>query len=794
MRKLFLIILTVNLIAGCAKQPESKAVTLQSQEPPTVPATIITPISPPTPTPEVRIQSGDLAILEADSARAREEYLAAAKDSDDVNLQAAALLGMGRSYLLEKNYTKAEEYLKAILDEHPVNDFIPQAHWFLYKLYKEQGKTDIAIASLEKFLSVAPDELLAFTEQTLADEYLAGNSYDKAINAFQGALNSNPGDPDYFHLQLGKAYQSIGEEKASIDSFLKALETTSNPYIGSQADLLMGQAYENLGFPEQAYVRYQDSVTKYPEAYDSFTALTRLLNAGQNVDQYQAGLVNYYAKKYGAAADAFSKYLFNTNNPNLDAYYFRAQSYLGADEPEKAIGDLKNLINTAPESAHWSDAWFESAYIHWAYLDNFTTGAQTLLDFVSKYPQHQDAPKALFNAGRIYDRGQYPTLAADTWARVINEYPMDPSAPRAFLLSGVMHFRSREMAEARSSFERNVALSVDGQDKAAALLWLGKTQAEMGQSADAKKSWQEAALISPTEYYSIRANELANDEPILTPDSNYALGVDFKLERREAARWLASNFDLTSGADLEAITPLMSDPIFRKAKGFWDIGEYQTARGYFETYRNSIKEDIEKTFLLANYSLDLGNFRTAIFASKSILDAAAAKGLTQSLIPKYFDHIRFGPYYRETVLENAKVFNFSPLLLFSLIRQESFFEGFVSSSVGANGLMQLMPATAQDVVDRFGWPTNFELTDLVKPSINVRLGTQYLAIQRDYFPNMYVALAAYNAGPGNAGIWNSVSKGDPDLFFETIRYDETRQYIMYITENLAMYNKLYQIP
>ena len=789
-----LLILAILLTAGCSNKAETKTEVLITQPPPTVPVTVIEPTPTPTPTPEIRIQSGDLAILEADSAGARDEYLAAAQDSSSVDLQAAAMLGIGRAYLLEKNYGKAEEYLTAIINEHPKNQFIPHAYWFLYKLYKEEGQLAQAVESLEKYLALAPEELIPFVEQTLADEYLANNDLDKAIGAFRGALAAQPDNPDYFNLQLGKALQQKGEDKAAIDAFVAAVEGTTNPYVGAQANLLAGDSYTKMGFVEQAYTRYQDSVTRFPEAYDTYTALVRLTNANQPVDLYQRGMVDYYAKEYGLSAEAFSSYLTTTSNPNLDAYYFRALGFLEAGEPEKAIGDLKNLINTSPNSEHWTEAWFESAYIYWAYLDNFTAGAQTLLNFVAQNPQHPEAAKALFDAGRIYDRGKVAENAAETWARIIEEYPTDPIAPRAFLLSGVMYYRIREFAKAQDMFQRNITLSTTDQDKAAAMLWLGKTQTELGQKEEAVATWTEAAEIDPTAYYSIRAGQLAAGKPVLAVDENYSLGVDFISGRKEATRWFADTFAVSASTDLDTINALMADPLFRKAKAFWEIGEYQRARGYFESYRASIKDDLTKTYLLTNYSLDVGNYRTAIFGSKAILDAATAQNANLKLIPHYFNQIRFGPYYRETVLEYARMFNFNPLLLFSLIRQESFFEGFVSSSVGASGLMQLMPATAQELVNMYNWPTNYDQADLVKPAINVRLGTQYLSNQRDYFPNMYVALAAYNAGPGNAGIWNAIAKDDPDLFLETIRYDETRNYIMYITENLAMYNNLYRMP
>ncbi|MGD0174762.1 MAG: transglycosylase SLT domain-containing protein, partial [Anaerolineales bacterium] len=84
--------------------------------------------------------------------------------------------------------------------------------------------------------------------------------------------------------------------------------------------------------------------------------------------------------------------------------------------------------------------------------------------------------------------------------------------------------------------------------------------------------------------------------------------------------------------------------------------------------------------------------------------------------------------------------------------------------------------------------------DLYRPVINVQLGSKYLAMQRDGFSgDLYLALAGYNAGAGNAAIWQTFAGGDDDLLLEVIRSDETRNYIRRIYENYAIYRDLYQV-
>src|SRR3970282_1190410 len=111
----------------------------------------------------------------------------------------------------------------------------------------------------------------------------------------------------------------------------------------------------------------------------------------------------------------------------------------------------------------------------------------------------------------------------------------------------------------------------------------------------------------------------------------------------------------------------------------------------------------------------------AIFASRQILTLAGMDDSQTVNAPVYFNHIRFGPYYRELVVEEANRVYLHPLLLLSVIRQESFFEGFVASGADARGLMQVMPATGQELVNRYDSPQDYSVADVLHPAVNLRL-------------------------------------------------------------------------
>ncbi|MEJ2758708.1 MAG: lytic transglycosylase domain-containing protein, partial [Anaerolineales bacterium] len=151
-----------------------------------------------------------------------------------------------------------------------------------------------------------------------------------------------------------------------------------------------------------------------------------------------------------------------------------------------------------------------------------------------------------------------------------------------------------------------------------------------------------------------------------------------------------------------------------------------------------------------------------------------------------------GIYYKDIVLTAAAETNFNPLFLYSVIRQESLFESFVTSTANARGLMQIIPSTGLEIANYLGWPVGYTEDDLYRPNVNIEFGASYLARQRNAFGgDLYEALAAYNGGAGNTLKWADLSNGDPDLLVEVIRFSETRSYIRYISELFSIYRDLY---
>ncbi len=211
--------------------------------------------------------------------------------------------------------------------------------------------------------------------------------------------------------------------------------------------------------------------------------------------------------------------------------------------------------------------------------------------------------------------------------------------------------------------------------------------------------------------------------------------------------------------------------------------------------RNSVSDDPVLTYRLANYLLDLGLYRSGIFAARQVLTLAGKNDNPSSLeAPAYFNHVRYGLYYMNLITPAAQANGLDPLFLLSVVRQESLFESFAGSTAGAIGLMQIVPSTGASIASSLNLQVNYGSDQLYWPEVSIKFGAHYLASNQHLFKgNLYEALAAYDAGPGNAYQWSQLSGNDPDLFLETIRYDEPRQYIQSIYEIYAIYRNLYSL-
>ena len=149
--------------------------------------------------------------------------------------------------------------------------------------------------------------------------------------------------------------------------------------------------------------------------------------------------------------------------------------------------------------------------------------------------------------------------------------------------------------------------------------------------------------------------------------------------------------------------------------------------------------------------------------------------------------------YNSFVSEYSEKYGVPENLIYAVIKTESKFDSSAESSVGAVGLMQMMP-------DTFSWLTSDRLGDrysvgmLYDPETNIKYGVYYLSWLYDKYADWDTALAAYNAGPGNVDKWLE----DPEITdtesgkLVNIPFKETRNYVKKVNKAREKYDSLYK--
>ena len=231
-----------------------------------------------------------------------------------------------------------------------------------------------------------------------------------------------------------------------------------------------------------------------------------------------------------------------------------------------------------------------------------------------------------------------------------------------------------------------------------------------------------------------------------------------------------------SAAERDAFT---NSSLVRAARVLGELGAWRDQTQFLRAITQVARSDAQHHFAV-QLAADIGRPDLAVMIGRS----ARANGL-DDYIPAGFPTVRIPDSQRD---------NWT--FIHAISRQESQFDRAAISHAGARGMMQLMPGTAREQSARLGLP--YDLNGLLTDTqYNIMLGSDYFQRMLRYYGGSYpLAVAAYNAGPGNVNRWLR-SNGDPryggiDIlaWIEAIPLSETRGYVFRVLENAVVYETL----
>jgi soluble lytic murein transglycosylase len=184
-----------------------------------------------------------------------------------------------------------------------------------------------------------------------------------------------------------------------------------------------------------------------------------------------------------------------------------------------------------------------------------------------------------------------------------------------------------------------------------------------------------------------------------------------------------------------------------------------------------------------------GRLRLGINAMKRAYPQYLAAG-GESLPPDVL-RVIFPAEYLQELQGSARRRGLNPFLVLALAAQESTFDAGITSSAGAIGLMQIMPATGRMVARELGIKP-FTTRRLTDPEVNMAIGTEHFADLMERFGHAAYALAGYNAGSHRVVKWKADSPGLPiDEWIDDIPFPETQNYVKRILGTAEDYRRLY---
>lgn len=336
--------------------------------------------------------------------------------------------------------------------------------------------------------------------------------------------------------------------------------------------------------------------------------------------------------------------------------------------------------------------------------------------------------------------------------------------------AGLQHFWDKAWA----SYERgdlNGALALLGfvgesyrnpNVKRQAAYWSARSEERLGRKAEAAAAYQKLAAAPYDDIYAIESEKRGAKRPATTINPLTISRPDWRdTAEQNMPQALRLGYELTALADFHDARPEIDRNRTRPNQPYADA-------------------------LLAEIYHASGDTDSTLKSLRSAFPALAT--VEQDSVPPYFLKMYYPLKYDDWIRSYSRRNALDPFTVMGLIHQESYFNANAKSSVGATGLMQLMPATARELAGRFHIAPRLD-----NPETNIRLGAAHFKGLVSLFNGSdELAIASYNAGQGRVQQWRRAAPSKPmDEFIESIPFRETRTYVKHVVMIASSYRRMY---
>jgi soluble lytic murein transglycosylase len=493
----------------------------------------------------------------------------------------------------------------------------------------------------------------------IAERELTARRPRQAADATSTALNLAQARPLKQRLLdvRAQALAGLGDNEAAFDAHRQVLAlATSTTALGEQL-FRLAQVSRDLGKPDAALQALKTALDQFPTATTAPDALRLLdeLGAADQVDPYVLGRARYFAVDYRNAVTAFQRYLqIDPNGP--DAPSARLYIALASLTPGNEPNALRELDTLADDPNQDSD----------------------------------NAAQALLEGGQALEGLAQPDQAEAHYRKLLDKFPrLDRAATAAFRLGLVRYARGDDMG-AIDAWTGLVARRGDlsSDDAARVLYWRGKALDRLGRADDAQDAYRQAASVTPSNYYTLRAASVRGQ---LVGGSASSDITD--ADEAQLGQWLAAR-----GQDLGAARSVVAaDPALQRAAAEASIGLYREANWEAGELLTRYTDRADRLYALSRELSGLGLFGAAAQLGQAAYSAASVQ--SPQIAPAALLKVAYPRPFANLTDADASRYGIDPLLLEATFRDSSQFDAWSEDpATGARGLARINPVHADEAV------------------------------------------------------------------------------------------------
>lgn len=580
----------------------------------------------------------------------------------------------------------------------------------------------------------------------------------------------------------------VGDESAIVNTLEKLIEVLPNE---PEFKYMLAKSYLRQSLKENATKLFTEVQTKYPDSEYALGADYYLANLSEDPEIRNEKLVRYIQKSPNANLAALAveqvagiEALKQYRN-DIALVYYHLENYEKAIEYfDPSAADFTDKFYLPYARTLAKNKQYDSAkafLIDKLKLTESLTVSQQLLDALKTLDESMNllpSFKEIYAVAKanqdelLWSIAEVTKLKTD-YEELFQKYPDSNYAAESMARVFWLDYKRKAYHLAEKTYLEHWQKFPNAKSHSFVAFWMGKIHLERNSNDEARRVFNNLIAAHPLDYYAFRAkdiletNKLSKEKWYLLPSKSSIVHL---------SSW--------------KMPELFTEPKLREQYGN-EMAELYITKSFDHIESEALRhpETFDKKFLAGASSLAGDTLKSITLAQELVKDLSDLNDpevhqLYQVAYPLLYADLIGDSLSAESILD--------PFMVHALIKQESTYQLNTVSPVGAIGLMQIMPFTANDVARVLKLPKpNPE--DLFKPELNIKLGVQFMEeVFRKFNRNMIYSVASYNAGPQRVSTWSlAANAADPDLFVEEIPFSETKNYVKRVLTNYWIYRALY---